>query len=131
MPKPKGEGVPIIADSITLEPVTLALVGYVQLHRMLSLEAQGLFINGYPPSRNLHLPRLLIQLVQERLDLPQWVFGGLCLQIFAEVIEAQKSAEMLPSSKSSNRFSTRKDFVHGGSNVVVPKQPVLRCCEKP
>ena len=42
--KSKGEGVPIIADSITLEPVTLALVGYAQLHRMLSLEAQGLFI---------------------------------------------------------------------------------------
>jgi len=131
MPKPKGEGIPIIADSITLEPVTLALVGYAQLHRMLSLEAQGLFINGYLPSYNPHLPHLLVQFVKERLDFPQWLFGGLCLRIFAEVIETQKSAEMLPSSKSLNHFSTRKDFVHGGSDVVVPKQPVLRCCDKP
>ena len=57
---------------------------------MISLEAQGLFINGYPLPGNPYLPSLRVQLVlvQERLDLPQWVFGGIRLWISAEVIES-------------------------------------------
>lgn len=73
MTKPKRVHVPTVAKCIALKTISLSLVGNSKLHRRRSLEANRLFVDGYPLARNPHVLALLVQLVDELPNLPQWI----------------------------------------------------------
>jgi hypothetical protein len=97
MTKVEQECVAVITDSITLEPVALLLVRDPQLQPTPSLKSQSLLINAQPLTWNPHLQRIVVELIQQMLDLPEWVLGRLLSCILAEVKHTHKTSEVPPT----------------------------------
>ena len=79
----EGEGVAVVADSITLKAITLLLVQDTKFDPAPSLKSKHLLME----STSL---LLVVQLIKEMLHLPQWILCSLLLGIFAEVEHAHK-----------------------------------------
>ncbi len=85
-----------------------------------------LFINAEPLPRYPHPGCIVIELVEEMLNLPQRILCGLLLGIFAEVKDAHKMLEVLPTLKSGDRLLTVKHLlVHCLQNEFIAKDIVV------
>jgi hypothetical protein len=125
MPEPKQEGVAVVADRITLEAVPLALVADPQLHPQRPLvEPDGLFIDGQELTRNPHILALLVEMINELSNLPQWVLLLLLLRIVLVLVaEGEVATKMLPPTQSWHRRLRRKvPLPHLSRDKVVPHQ---------
>jgi hypothetical protein len=125
MTEVEGEGVAIVADSITLKAITLLLVRDMKFDPAPSLKSKRLLINTQPLTWNPHLCCVVIQLVKEMLHLPQRILCRLLLCVFVKVEHAHKTLEVLPPSEASDGLpSPRELLVHRLCNEVITKDLV-------